>query len=71
MGEDSNNQLEEILIALRMAVKDDEETVDALKKQFMELASISSNKNLANNLRSLMPKEKLPVQWKLKRLSIF
>ena len=29
MSEDSNNQLEEILIALRMAVKkDDEETVE-------------------------------------------
>ena len=40
MSEDSNNKLEEILIALRMAVKkDDEETVDALKKQLLELAS--------------------------------
>ena len=30
-----------------MAVKkDDEETVDALKKQLLELASLSSNKNL-------------------------
>ena len=36
MSEDSNNQLEEVLIALRMAVKkDDEETVDALKKQLL------------------------------------
>ncbi len=69
MSEDSNNQLEEILIALRMAVKkDDEETVDALKKQLLELASVSSNKNLANNLRSLMPKEKLPVQWEIEEV---
>ena len=68
MSEDINNQLEEILIALRLAVKkDDEETVEGLKKRLLELAGIS-NKNLANTLRYLMPKEKLPVQWEIEEI---
>ena len=69
MSESINTKIEEILVTLRIAVKkDDTDVIEGLKKELLELGASSNNKNLANSLRSIMPKEKLPVQWELEEI---
>jgi hypothetical protein len=69
MSQDVNQEIEEVLIQLRSAIRiDDDDGLETAKSLLISLGNTHGAKSVSNHLNSLRPKESLPVQWELEEV---